>query len=63
MPSDGAGSGAEDESGNIIDGNTFYGNKVLDDAKKNAVERVNDNSDFTYKDKELIDGYYGAIDR
>ena len=63
MPSDGAGSGAEDESVNIIDGNTFYGNKVLDDAKKNAVERVNGNSDFTDKDKELIDGYYGAIDR
>lgn len=63
IPGDGAGSGAEDESGNIIDGNTFYGNKVLDDAQKDAVDRVNGDSDFTDKDKELINGYYGAIGR
>lgn len=63
QPGDGAGSGAEDESGNIIDGNTFYGNKVLDEAQKNAVERVNGNSDFSDSDKKLIDGYYGAIGR
>ena len=62
-PGDDAGGGVEDESGNIIDGNTFYGNKVLDDAQKDAVDRVNSDSDFTDKDKELINGYYGAIGR
>lgn len=63
QPGNGAGGGAEDASGNIIDGKTFYGNKVLDEAQKNAVERVNGNSDFSDSDKKLIDGYYGAIGR
>ncbi len=62
-PGDGAGSGAEDESGYIIDGKTFYGGKVLDDAQKNAVDRVNGGSDYTDKDKGLINGYYNSIGR
>lgn len=62
-PSDGAGGGAEDESGYIIDGKTFYGGKVLDDAQKNAVDRVNGGSDYTDKDKGLINGYYNSIGR
>lgn len=59
----GAGGGVEDESGYVIDGKTYYGNKLLNDAEKAAIERVNNDPNLTDRDKELIDRYYQSISR
>lgn len=61
-PGGGTGGGADDDSFYIIDGKTNYGGKVLSDARQNAVDRAN-SGNLSNKEKELIDGYYDAIDR
>jgi len=62
-PTDGAGGGSEDESGYIVDGNTFYGGKVLEDAQQSAADRINGNSELSDAEKAMIDGYYDSIAR
>ncbi len=59
----GAGGGASDESQLIIDGKTYYGDKIYDDAHQNAIDRVNNDSKLTNGDKNLIDDYFNSIGR
>ncbi len=59
----GTGGGAADESQLIIDGKTYYGDKIYDDAHQNAIDRVNNDSKLTSGDKNLIDDYFNSIGR
>lgn len=65
-PSDGggAGGGESDAPANqIIDGETFYGDKPYDDAYQDAMDRLNGDSDLSDSDKGLIGSYFDAIGR
>lgn len=59
----GIGGGASDESQLIIDGKTYYGDKIYDDAHQSAIDRVNNDPKLTGEDKNLIDDYFNSIGR
>ena len=59
----GIGGGASDQSQLIIDGKTYYGDKIYDDAHQSAIDRVNSDPGLTAGDKSLIDDYFNSIGR
>lgn len=65
-PSDGSGAGGGESdapANQIIDGETFYGDKPYDDAYQDATDRLNGDSDLSDSDKGLIGSYFDAIGR
>lgn len=59
---DGAG-GQFDPNNQIIDGSTYYGDTVYDNAVSDANSRVNEDGSMSEGQKDVIGGYYDGIEK
>jgi hypothetical protein len=58
----GMGAGGRYEPNNqVIDGETYYGGEVFEDAYEEAVDQVNKDGNMDDKDKDVVGGYFDGI--
>ena len=59
-PGQGAG-GRYEPNNQVIDGETYYGGEVFEDAYQDAIDKVNKDGDMDDKDKDVVGGYFDGI--
>ena len=55
--------GQYEEVNQVIDGETYYGNKTFDNAYEEAMEAIQNSDSLTEEQKKIISDYYDTIEK
>lgn len=58
----GAGGGRNQDSNQVVDGQTYYGDR-WSDSHREELDRVGSNEGFTDEEKDLVSDYFGSIEK
>ena len=61
--SDGPGGGSYEDSNQVIDGETYYGGSTYDNAYGDAMDEVSDNGEISDGEGDIIEDYFGTIEK